>query len=84
MLHGKDAVSRRRKDKSYLRFQCGHPKERVTIYCLDESFIHEEACIFDEMHKGILSRLNPPVIESFTDFAVQCDDSFEKESASGN
>lgn len=77
MLRGRDAVSQRRKGKSYLRFQCGYEKHRVVIFCLDESYLHEEADIFDEMHRGLIAQHELNIGNIPQDFAVQCDDSFE-------
>lgn len=83
-------LSVRRKGKTYLRFQCGYPKDRIVVLALHESCrsTDESKDLFTAMHEQFLERLNDldspwsapqAVVENFTDFAAQCDGSFEKE-----
>lgn len=89
-VHGRH-LSVRRKGKTYLRFQCGHPKDRVMIVAIHSSAHTEDGLsMFDALHKNFIERMteldevmwqpsagvNRGKLETFTDFAVQCNDSF--------
>lgn len=86
-VHGRH-LSVRRRGKTYLRFQCGHSKDRVMIVAIHSSARTEDgSSMFDAMHKNFIDRMTevdemwkaPAGINRGTiEMSALCDDSFEE------